>query len=237
MSTTTSARAFFQPIVDVQLMRVVGFEALARFEDGVSPLEHLRVAEERGERAQLELQLIESAVDAVAALPAEGFVTLNVSGRTMSFPQLAETLRRCDRSWGLELFEGAEPDECLAIREQVDELGGFLLIDDAGAGFADENRIRQLHPDIVKIDRALFWQSLSDADGKHRIQSILDAARDVSARTLVEGVEDEAQLEAVRDLGADLAQGYHLGRPSPVDGVAEMLADLQRRVGVDAAGL
>src|SRR5690606_9060566 len=63
MSDLPKARAFFQPIVDVRAMRVVGFEALARFDDGGSPLDHLRVAEDRGQRAQLELQLIESAVD------------------------------------------------------------------------------------------------------------------------------------------------------------------------------
>lgn len=237
MSDMPSARAFFQPIVDVGAMRVIGFEALARFDDGVSPLEHLREADERGRRAQLELQLIESAVDAASALPASGFITLNVSGRTMGFPQLAETLRRCDRSWGLELFEGAEPEECLAIRQQVDELGGFLLIDDAGTGFADEERVRQLRPDIVKIDRAVFWRSLSDDDGRQRVRSILDAADEVGARALVEGVEDGAQLDAVRELDVDMAQGYHLGRPTPVDGIVEMLDDLERRVGVDAPRL
>lgn len=237
MTDAVSARAHFQPIVDVPRMRVVGFEALARFDDGVSPLEHLRVAEEEGRREQLELQLIEAAVDAAAALPAEGFITLNASGRTMSFPELAELLRRVERSWGLELFEGAEPRECRAVREQVDRLGGFLLIDDAGAGFADETRIRDLRPDIVKIDRALFWESLSGSEGRRRIESILATAREVEARTLVEGVEDAEQLDAVRELGADLAQGYHLGRPTSVDAVAEMLADLQRGVGVDAAGL
>lgn len=237
MSSTANAQAHFQPIIDVQRMHVVGFEALARFDDGVSPLEHLRVAEEEGRRERLELQLIEAAVDAAASLPAGGFVTLNASGRTMSFPELAEVLRRVDRSWGLELFEGAEPSECLAVRDQVDQLGGFLLIDDAGAGFADEKRIRDLHPDIVKIDRALFWRSLTEADGRDQLARILQAARDVEARTLVEGVEDAAQLDAVRELGADLAQGYHLGRPTAVDRVAEMLDDLQRRVGVDASGL
>jgi len=237
MSFTANAQAHFQPIIDVRRMHVAGFEALARFDDGVSPLEHLRVAEEEGRREHLELQLIEAAVAAAASLPAAGFVTLNASGRTMSFPELAEVLRRVDRSWGLELFEGAEPSECLAVRDQVDQLGGFLLIDDAGAGFADEKRIRDLRPDIVKIDRALFWRSLTEADGRHQLDRILEAAHDVDARTLVEGVEDAAQLDAVRELGADLAQGYHLGRPTAVDRVAEMLADLQRRVGVDASGL
>lgn len=237
MTVTASARAHFQPIVDVRQMRVAGFEALTRFDDGVSPLEHLHLAETRGEREQLELQLIEVAVAAAAELPVNGFVTLNASGTTMTDPLLAEVLRRADRRWGLELFEGADPEECLSVREQVDRLGGFLLIDDAGAGFADEKRIRQLDPDIVKIDRALFWQSLTDAAGRERIASIFTAARDVAARTLVEGVESAEQFDAVRELGADYAQGYHLGQPTPVQQVAAMLADLRQRVQVGAESL
>lgn len=238
MTRTVGARAHFQPIVDLHASRAIGFEALARFEDGVSPLEHLRAAERQGRREQLELQLIETAVAAASALPASWFVTLNVSGRTMTDPLLAEVLQRDERAWGLELFEGSAPGDCVAVREQVDRLGGFLLIDDAGTDFSDEDRIRQLRPDIVKIDRMLFQQSIDDDDAAGaRLDGILTAARDVGARTLVEGVEDAAQLDAVRDLGADLAQGYHLGRPTPIEGIAEMLADLQRRVGVDAASL
>jgi len=237
MPDTFSARAHFQPIVDVHAMRVVGFEALARFDDGTPPLERLRAAEDEGRREALELHLIQIAVDAAASLPADGFVTLNASGGTMTDPLLAEVLHRAERSWGLELFEGAAPGECLAVRAQVDRLGGFLLIDDAGTGFADEKHIRDLRPDIVKVDRSLFWSSLTEADGRHRMQSILETSREVGARTLIEGVEDAEQLDAVRALDVDLAQGYHLGRPAPVEGVAEMLADLQRRVGVDAAGL
>ncbi|MFD5213843.1 EAL domain-containing protein [Microbacterium sp. NPDC058345] len=237
MTHPIGARAHFQPIVDLRLMRLAGFEALARFDDGVSPLEHLQAAERAGARAQLELRLIEGAVTDASALPREAFVTLNASGRTMIDPFLAELLQRGERSWGLELFEGSPPEECVAVREQVDRLGGFLLIDDAGADFADEKRIRDLRPDIVKIDRGLFWESLADAAGRERLDGILAAADAAGARTLVEGVEDAGQLDAARALGVDFAQGYHLGRPTPVEDVPQMLADLQRRVGVDAAGL
>jgi len=237
MTPAVAARAHFQPIVDLQQMQLAGFEALARFDDGVSPLEHLAAAEQEGRREQLELHLIETAIVAASALPRTVFVTLNASGRTLLEPTLTELLRRGERSWGLELFEGSPPDQCRAVREQVDRLGGFLLIDDAGAAFADEQRIHDLRPDIVKIDRVLFWASLTGADGRGRLSSILAAAREANARTLVEGIEDAAQLDAARELGADYGQAYHLGGPTAVRDVPAMLVDLQRRVGVDAAGL
>lgn len=238
MTQPVGATAHFQPVVDLRRMRVVGFEALARFDDGVSPLEHLRAAELAGNREQLELQLIEAAVDAASALPRSAFVTLNVSGRTMTDPHLVELLQHGERSWGLELFEGSPPEDCVAVREQVDRIGGFLLIDDAGADFANEARIRELRPDIVKIDRTLFWGSLSEpVRGGARIDSILAATQDVGARSLVEGVEDDEQLAAAHELGVDYAQGYYLGRPSLAADVPRVLADLERRVGVDAPGL
>ncbi|MDT0156023.1 EAL domain-containing protein [Microbacterium sp. ARD32] len=234
MTAQTASTALFQPIVDLRAARVIGFEALTRFADGLSPLEHLRAAETEGRREQLELQLIAAAVDAASALPPHLFVTLNASGQTMTDPFLAELLQRGERAWGLELFEGSAPEDCVAVRAQVDRLGGFLLIDDAGADHSDEDRIRQLQPDIVKIDRELFWRS-GEGDGPGRIDSLLAAARAVGAQTLIEGVEDAAQLTAAHALDADLAQGYHLGRPTPPDGVAGMLTELEQRTGVVAA--
>lgn len=237
MRSTVSATAYFQPIVDLHESRVVGFEALARFDDGVSPLTHLHEAEENGQREDLELRLIEMGVEAASALHPSWFVTLNASGGTMTDPFLAEVLQRGEREWGLELFEGSAPGDCVAVREQVDRLGGFLLIDDAGTDFSDEDRIRQLRPDIVKVDGDLFRRSFDDSPSCEIIRRIVVAARDVDAKILVEGVEDATQFETIVAKGADLAQGYHLGRPTPVEGIPEMLADLQRRVGVAAAGL
>ncbi|WP_298863321.1 EAL domain-containing protein [Microbacterium sp.] len=234
MRRTVDATAHFQPIVDLRSSRVVGFEALARFDDGVSPLEHLRAAEEVGQREDLELRLIEMAVEAASALPVSSFVTLNASGGTMTDPFLAEVLQRAERSWGLELFEGSAPSECVAVREQVDRLGGFLLIDDAGTDFSDEDRIRQLRPDIVKIDGDLFRRSFDDTPACELIRGVVAAAHEVDARILVEGVEDAHQLETIVARGAGLAQGYHLGRPAPIEGVPAMLADLQLRLGMDA---
>jgi EAL domain-containing protein (putative c-di-GMP-specific phosphodiesterase class I) len=234
MTRTVDAVAHFQPIVDLRSSRVVGFEALARFDDGVSPLDHLDAAEEGGQREDLELRLIEMAVEAASALPPSSFVTLNASGGTVTDPLLAEVLQRAERAWGLELFEGSAPSACVAVREQVDRLGGFLLIDDAGTDFSDEERIRQLRPDIVKIDGDLFRRSFDDTPACELIRRVVAAAHEVHARILVEGVEDAHQLETIVARGADLAQGYYLGRPTPVEDIPAMLADLHRRVGMDA---
>jgi len=231
------ATIVFQPIVDLREWRVVGFEALARFEDGAPPPLHLDRSGSMGIREEFELLLIEQAIEAMHELPAGMSVTFNASGVTMLRPELADMLRDLTRPWGLEIYEGATTADLSAVRERVTSLGGGLLVDDAGAVCADENRIAVLRPDVVKIDRALFWQVTDDDEAKTRLAALLSAARSAGASVLVEGVSDAEQAERARELGSDYAQGYHLGHPAAASQIADLLVDLHRSIGVDAPGL
>lgn len=227
----------FQPIVDLHAWRVVGVEALARFDDGRWPLDHLAAAEARGERQRFELRLLATAVEAARALPKGILVTLNASGSTMLAPELAELLARVDRPWGLELFEGPTAAPLTEIRDRVTALGGRLLVDDAGSASADVARIIALRPDVVKIDREVFWRATADARPPAALHTLLDAARSLGSQVLVEGIEDAAHVDLARELGATLGQGFHLGRPSRAEDVATMLDDLERRIGMNAPRL
>ncbi|MGW8482387.1 EAL domain-containing protein [Microbacterium sp. NPDC055903] len=236
-SAAADARIVFQPIVDLEAWSVVGFEALARFADGTPPPQRLAEAEAAGLRGDLELALISLAVDATTGLPDDLVITMNASGTTMLRDELPSILSRADRPWGLELYEGATRADLPTIRRRVHDLGGKLLVDDAGAACADEARIRTLQPDVVKIDRALFWEVSADSEARARMLSLLAAARDAGARLLVEGVSDEQQVALARELGIRLAQGFHLGLPTPAAEMADQLRELRGRVGVDAPGL
>jgi EAL domain-containing protein (putative c-di-GMP-specific phosphodiesterase class I) len=233
----TSAQVVFQPIVDLHLWRIVGFEALARFNDGSPPPEHLDRASACGRREELELDLIALEIAAAEALPPAAFVTLNASGTTILRSELDGLLSAWERSWGIELYEGATSADLNEVRARVSGLGGQLLVDDAGAACADETRITRLRPDIVKIDRSLFWQVAEDAAARDRLEVLLVAARGAGAKVLVEGVADPGHVDLARDLGSDYAQGYHLGIPTPVDGIPALIEQLHRSVGVDAPGL
>ncbi|MFJ4165444.1 EAL domain-containing protein [Microbacterium sp. NPDC089698] len=232
-----SASIVFQPIVELQGWRVTGFEALARMTDGTPPPPWLDRAEAAGIREQAEIVLIDAALRAAAALPAGLSVTYNASGATILLPALHDLFASTDRPWGLELYEGSTAADLGEVRAAVTRLGGQLLVDDAGAASADETRITTLRPDVVKIDRALFWQISEDADALRHLERLLVAARATGAKVLVEGVSDPEQVERARELGADYLQGFHLGMPTPAAGMPALLADLQRRVGVDAPGL
>lgn len=236
-SDDPTAQIVFQPIVDLASWSVVGFEALARFSDGTAPLVRLADAEAAGRREWLELHLIELAVAEAAPLPAGLFITLNASGTTMLHEQLPPLLAASDRPWGMELFEGETPADLTSIRELITRLGGQLLVDDAGAAQADEDRIATLRPDVVKIDRALFWELRSDPGARERLRPLVDAARNARASLLVEGVSEPDHVDLAREIGADLAQGFHLGMPVPAADMVDALRALRRSVGVDAPGL
>ena len=231
------ARVVFQPLVDLHAWKVVGFEALARFEGIASPLEAFARAERDGRREELELHLISLAIDAAPQLPEDLFITLNASGTTILDPRLPDLLTHMVRPWGLELFEAETPVDLAVVRTRVTELGGQLLVDDAGAANADVPRIMELRPDVVKIDRALFWKVTAEAEARACLEGLLDAARDIGARVLVEGIAEAEHVDVARSLGADLGQGFHIGMPTAADDVPAMLRSLHRGIGVDAPGL
>jgi EAL domain-containing protein (putative c-di-GMP-specific phosphodiesterase class I) len=237
LDTVRRASMVFQPIVDLAAWRVTGFEALARFTDGSTPLGLLERAEAAGVREAAEIELIRAALTAADELPAGLSVTYNASGTTILRPELAQLLTGSDRLWGLELFEAATAADLGDVRAAVTRLGGLLLVDDAGAACADASRITTLRPDVVKIDRGLFWKIDEDGAAREMLGELLVAARDAGARLLVEGISDAEQVERARGIGADLAQGFHLGVPTAPDRMPELLADLHRRIGVDAPGL
>lgn len=232
-----SAQVVFQPMIDLHQWRIVGFEALARFDDGSPPPVHLDRASACGRREELELSLIALEIAAAHSLPAEAAVTLNASGTTILRPALDELLSTWERTWGLELYEGATTADLREVRERVTALGGSLLVDDAGAACADETRIARLRPDVVKIDRTLFWQVSEDPEARLRLNGLLDAARAAGARVLVEGVSEDAHVSLARELGTDLAQGFHLGVPTPAEEIGDLIHDLHGRIGVNAPGL
>ncbi|NHI17790.1 EAL domain-containing protein [Microbacterium excoecariae] len=209
-------RIVFQPFVEFATREVRGYEALARFEDGRIPPAHLEQAEAEHRRRALELRLLHSAVTAAEHLPADMIVTVNASADTLIAPELGRPFP-AGRRWGIELSEtSALPPETdlLVVCHAV---GAQLLLDDVGAANACEEWIRTIHPDIVKIDRAVVWGA---AEGDPLRSAELDAfsraARDVGATVVVEGIETTAHQTTAVSYGATHGQGYLYGRPGPV---------------------
>lgn len=207
-------RVAFQPIVDVQTRAVVGYEALARFADGRSPLTHLDEARDGGRLAAVEIDLIRSAVREARALPADLLVTVNASADTLESEEF-EGLLPPVRPWGVELTELSDVHEREGrLRDRTDTLEVSLLLDDMGSARTESEWIVAMRPDIVKIAKEIVWAACEDRAARTQLEDFVAWARLIDARVLAEGIETAAHDELLVDAGIELAQGFRHGRPA-----------------------
>lgn len=210
----------FQPIVDLRWRRTVGYEALARF-----PLERERgpsfwfaEAEAVGLRAELELKAVRLALEALPDLPSKTYLGLNVSPDVLVTSELAGALRAAPLSrLVLEVTEHAAVEDYEALGRALGTIraaGARLAIDDAGAGFASLRHILRLAPDLIKLDVSLTRDIDRDRSRRALATALIAFADKTDAAIVAEGIEREAELEALSALGAGFGQGYFLARPA-----------------------
>jgi EAL domain-containing protein (putative c-di-GMP-specific phosphodiesterase class I) len=213
-------RLVFQPIVDLAGATVAGYEALARFPGTSGPDVWFAAAAEAGVAAELEALAIHKALAAVPALPANTFLTVDVSPHLLGTPvvQAALATRPDLRRVVVELTEHIPVDDLTALRRQTDELrqrGALIALDDAGSGYSGLQQLAALRPQIVKLDRALVADADDDPVRMALAEMVGEFAGRIDAWLLAEGMETAAELAAFMRLGVPLGQGWVLGRPSP----------------------
>src|SRR5687767_1693627 len=210
----------FQPIVDLAAATIAGYEALARFPGTAGPDVWFAAAAEAGLAAELEALAIHKALDAVPDLPANTFLTVNVSPHILgSAPVQAALAARTDlHRVVVELTEHTPVHDLAALRRQCDELrerGALIALDDAGSGYSGLQQLAALRPQIVKLDRALVSDADSDPVRMALAEMVGEFAGRIDAWLLAEGMETAAELAAFMRLGVPLGQGWVLGRPTP----------------------
>lgn len=210
--------AAFQPIVRLSDGETVGVEALTRFADGSSPEARFKQAALLGVGHELEVATMAAALRDATALPADSWLSINVSPSLMlNSYQLRSVLDASDREIVLELSEQEAVSDYEALRSAVAGVGGQvrLSVDDAGAGFASLRHILRLQPAFVKLD--LSWVKGVDADPARQalIAGLRHFADQTGAELIAEGVEREEERATLLDLRVDYGQGYLLGRPAP----------------------
>jgi diguanylate cyclase (GGDEF)-like protein len=230
--------AYYQPVVDVPSGTVAGFEALARIShDGsiLPPAAFIPIAEESGLVVPLGAQVLEMACQEARRWrpgPAERALTVavNLSARQFAPGDLTTVVREALARTGLdamclhlELTETAiidlEPNVLRQLGE-IRDLGVQIGLDDFGTGYASLTHLRRLPLTFVKIDRS-FVAGLGTGQEDDRIVSaVVDLAANLRLRSIAEGVETTDQLDRLRALGCDQAQGYLFARPLPADDVA-----------------
>lgn len=212
----------FQPVVELGRGRVVAVEALARF-DGpphLAPDAWFADAHAAGLGTELELLAIEQALVVLDQLPNNFLVGVNASPTTIASPSLHHLLSAVDGSRvAVEITEHMAVDDYAHLRRRLTALrvlGVRLAIDDTGSGYASFRHILSLSPEFIKLDLALTRGIDTDPARRALAAALAGFVRESGAQLVAEGIETEAELATVRDLGIPFAQGYHLGRPAPL---------------------
>ncbi|WP_439658714.1 sensor domain-containing protein [Lentzea sp. HUAS TT2] len=223
----------YQPIVDLRTDRRVAVEGLLRWTHPryglIFPGEFITLAEESDLINIVGAHMLHTAAREIAEQAPELQLTVNLSARELDDPWLVSAIRNATHKAGLapgslclEITESAlMRDPALAGRtlSALRDLGVRLAIDDFGTGHSSLAQLLTLPLDTLKIDRS-FTAGLGRSDEATAIvTSIIAMAHAVDLTVVAEGVEQPEQLEILRGLGCDLAQGYHLGRPVPLAGL------------------
>jgi len=234
---------YYQPIVNVDDQRPVGFEALVRWQHPqkgiVSPIDFIPVAEETGLIIPIGWELIRQAcVQAKAWLGAYGHdaglaVSVNISSRQLMLPEFADQLHAILEGTGappswikLEMTETAiieNPTFVATVLEAVRALEVELCIDDFGTGYSSLSYLHQLPFDIVKIDRAFVQDICAETESLEIVQAIASLCKNLGVKTTAEGVEEQEQLDMLGVIKCDYAQGYYFAKPMPADDVPDYL--------------
>lgn len=213
----------YQPIIKLVPYELVGYEALARF-----PVEPVRTpdawfceAAEVGLQEELELAVLRKALQVVRHLPANVYLSLNVSPNTILKGSLARVLEGhpLERLM-LEVTEHASISDYALVATELAPLrqrGLRLAVDDAGAGFASFRHILKLKPDVIKLDYSLIHNIDSDRDRRALAAALIRFADETGSKVVAEGVETEAELQTLRELNVNKVQGYLLGHPARFD--------------------
>ncbi|MEJ6394872.1 EAL domain-containing protein [Gymnodinialimonas sp. 2305UL16-5] len=217
----------YQPILDLRCGKIVGLEALCRFDPRPYRPPNLWFddAEWVGMGCDLELVVMEESIKAMAEMPEGSYLSLNASPKTIASGKLPDVLADMppervviEVTEHVAVADWAELDRALST---LRSLGYRIAIDDAGAGYAGLQHMVRLRPEIIKLDRSLVNGIHQDRARRSLCAAMVHYARETNATLVAEGIESAGEAAALADLGVQLGQGFHLGRPAKL---AEVLA-------------
>jgi diguanylate cyclase (GGDEF)-like protein/PAS domain S-box-containing protein len=233
---------FYQPIFETVDGRLTGFEALVRWSHPtrglLPPARFIPLAEENGLIVPLGRWVLNEAVRQLGAWDRRHAgarslsIAVNVSTVQLNSRTLVSDVRGALQQTGiapsrlvLEITEGALAKDAASVIEVLDELrkvGVRIAIDDFGTGYASLSHLQRMPVDILKVDQS-FVAAL-DGGGKSRelLQAILGVGQALSLSVVAEGIQATSQMDALKEMGCDMAQGFLMGKPSPAE-VAESL--------------
>lgn len=225
---------YYQPQISLEDGRVTGLEALVRWQHPtrglVAPAHFIPLAEETGLIWDLGLFVLDAASRQVAAWRSRGLrvprLAINVSPAQLR-PELAQVLASClekhhcpGKCLEVEITESAltaDGPQVLELLDELHRLGISIAVDDFGVGYSSLALLRRLPLDALKVDKSFVDELVSNRQDASIVDAILRMSRGMGLRTVAEGVETDAQREALGAMGCQNGQGYLFSRPLPAD--------------------
>lgn len=234
---------FLQPLWDIGAHGVVGAESLARWHSDVhgaiSPTDFVLLAEQTGLIESLTRWSVNTTLRHAAAARARGQdlrFSINLSPRVFHEPGLVEQFQNAVAIWDvpaehivLEVTESSvmeDPSLSAIVLGQLRDHGFGISIDDFGIGYSSFAYLKRFPATELKIDQEFVLDIDRNPRSARLVHSMIDLAHHLDLVAVAEGVEDEATLSRLRDMGCDLAQGFLFGRPQPA---ADFVAALATR--------
>ncbi len=240
----------YQPKLDLKTGRICGAEALARWthpdKGAIAPLDFILAAEQNDRIEKLTRFVLDDAVRAAADIVATGTpfnVAVNLSARLIGDPRFVDTVAAILSQHGLAPANlTLEVTETAALNSGCDNLetllrlrdmGVKIAIDDYGTGLSTLEYLKKIPATEIKIDQSFIAAVTKSHGDRLMVHSTVQLAHSLGRIVVAEGVEDTATLEALRALGCDHAQGFHIGRPMALYAFTQALfqTDANKRVG------
>ncbi len=223
----------FQPIVQISTRKTVYYEALVRMldEDGniIMPGKFIQALESTGEMAVLDSWVIKRAISMLSQYKQLTKIAINLSAQAFRYEGLVsiitDALTENNVSGDAITFELTESASLLDISEtnriisELHELGCSFAIDDFGSGFSSFAYLKELPADYIKLDGSFIRNLHHDNVDRALVHSIVEVVKTLGRQTVAEFVENEEILNFLEQNNVDYAQGYHLGKPAPIEDI------------------
>lgn len=231
----------FQPKVSTESNKIVGLEALVRWESEklgfVSPAEFIPYAEETGLIIPISEIVLEKACEDLAKLKSAGYskllIAFNVSSIHFQQQNFLESIQKIleknntsAQNFEIEVTERTvmnSDSDTIRKLVRLKQLGFKLSIDDFGTGYSSLSYLVRFPLDYLKIDRSFIQHIVSLDDKQAVVDAIIQMAHRLNMKVIAEGVESVQQLNILRKMGCDYIQGYYYSKPVSMDGLIEFL--------------
>lgn len=231
---------YYQPKIDVASKKLVGMEALVRWnhpEKGLVPPDaFIAMAERTGLITSLTQWVIEAAMRQCALWDEKGYrvkIAVNLSTRNLMDVELPAFVKRCLDHWQIEpwqlTFEVTESDimgdsqRVLEVMTAVNAMGVNFSVDDFGTGYSSLSYLKKLPIQELKVDKSFISNMIVDGDDMVIAHSTIQMAHHLGLQVVAEGVENREIWELLSVLQCDVAQGYYFSRPLSAHGIEEWI--------------